>query len=191
MITENHPFYFLEALFEKEDSIFSFSKYVYTPDALFDEREIIKIPSPELTADRISQEISLLNQNQELSINSNVSIKGRSYHIPMIDFALEEGLSNKIIDRMFDYLPKAIVLSMAFYHSGNSYHAYSTTLLSPKEWLEFMGRLLLINPRGGQQIIDSRWIGHRIIGGYSSLRWSNNSSIYKKPPSRVPYPWHR
>ena len=39
MISENHPFRFVQQLFSRDDAHFAFSKYVYTPDSLFDERE--------------------------------------------------------------------------------------------------------------------------------------------------------
>ena len=39
--------------------------------------------------------------------------------------------------------------------------------------------------RDGQEIVDSRWIGHRLIGGYSSLRWTNNTGMYRSEPSKI------
>ncbi len=188
MICEGHPYYFLATLREKKDSTFFFSKYVYTPDSLFDERECFSIEGGEFSAERINQEIGWLRPDQELAIHSKIQIKGRAWHIPMIDFSTEDKISGEDFDRMSLYLPKAIMLNMAVYASGRSYHAYSTTLLSPKEWLDFMGRLLLINPRNKIELIDSRWIGHRLIGGFCSLRWSKNSNQYKGMPTRILFP---
>ena len=188
MISENHPFHFVQSLFQRDDASFSFSKYVYTPDSLFDERELISLCGEELTEDRINREIESLRPDQELAMHSNMRIKGRSFHIPMIDFSTEESFSGEVFDRMSRYLPKKIMLNMAVYASGRSFHAYSTTLLSPKEWFDFIGRLLLVNPCNRPDIVDSRWIGHRLIGGFGSLRWSNNSGQYLGMPSRIAFP---
>lgn len=50
-----------------------------------------------------------------------------------------------------------------------------------------MGHLLLINPRNGAEVVDTRWVGHRLIGGFGSLRWSNNSGQYLGLPTRVAF----
>lgn len=188
MIDEKHPFYFIRELFDRPDATFTFSKYVYTPDSLFDEREFLSFSGNDVTEARINQEISALRPNQELALHSNVRIKGKNFHIPMIDFSLEGIVNREVFDRMSQYLPKALMLNMAVYSSGRSFHAYSTTLLTPKEWLDFMGRLLLITPRNQPDVVDSRWIGHRLIGGFGSLRWSNNSGTYLGTPSRISFP---
>jgi len=74
---------------------------------------------------------------------------------------------------------------MEFFSSGRSFHGYSTYLLGPKDWREFNGRLLLVNNNTIGNVIDSRWIGHRMIAGYSSLRWSKNTEIHSQTPTRV------
>lgn len=188
MITELHPFHFIQQLFLRGEATFSFSKYIYTPDLLFDEREFLSFSGEELTEMRINQEIASLRSDQELALHSNVRIKGKNFHIPMIDFSTEKTVNREMFERMSLYLPKTLMLNMAVYSTGRSFHAYSTTLLTPKGWFDFMGRLLLINPRNQPDIVDSRWIGHRLIGGFGSLRWSNNSGMYLGLPSRISFP---
>lgn len=181
MISKEHPFYFVEKLRDKRSIVFQFSKYVYTPDSLFDEREYIEITSDTFSEKNIIELINSLNRDQELAIHSKVVVNGKTFHIPMIDFAIQDSLSSDIMYRIKQLLPKNIFANMAFYDSGRSLHAYSTTLISPKQWIEFMGRLLLVNKKN-QEIVDSRWVGHRLLGGYSSLRWSNNSGQYLSEP---------
>ncbi|WP_434735547.1 primase 1D-like protein [Candidatus Accumulibacter propinquus] len=188
MISQNHPFHFLSSLFRKEGATCEFSKYVYAPDSLLDEREIISVSSDDLTETWIESTLSSLRPDQELAIHSKVSMAGRNWHIPLIDFSLEKDFSHDVFDRMCRYLPKSVMLNMAVYSSGRSFHAYSTTLLTPKEWYVFMGRLLLINQRDVGDVIDTRWVGHRLIGGYGSLRWSNNSGQYLGLPTKVRFP---
>jgi len=188
VINEKHPFHFLSSLFQKEEATFTFSKYVYTPDSLMDDREFVRVSGDELSTDWVKSTMASLRPDQELALHSWVRVGERNWHIPMIDFSLEKAISQDVFDRMSRYLPKALMLNMAVYSSGRSFHAYSTTLLGPKDWFDFMGRLLLINPRGADAIVDTRWIGHRLIGGFGSLRWSNNSGMYLKTPSRIPFP---
>lgn len=188
MITAEHPYFFLSPLFKKQGVELSFSRYIYTPDSFFDERECFSLTGTNVTEDWVAAELAALRPGQELALHSKIRLGGKNFHIPMIDFSTEEAISAEVFDRMGRYLPKALMLNMAVYASGRSFHAYSTTLLSPKEWYEFMGRLLLINPRAHTEIVDTRWIGHRLIGGFSSLRWSNNSSQYIGIPTRISFP---
>lgn len=187
MISQDHPFDFLKTLFQGE-AIFSFSRYVYTPDSLFDTREKFQIAGKEITKERINAEIASLRQDQELAIHSNVQINGRNYHIPMIDFSTEGDVASGLYDRLGQYLPRKVIMNMALYASGRSFHGYSTTLLGQREWIDFMGRLLLVNPRNQPDIVDSRWVGHRLVGGFGSLRWSNSSGQYCGLPIRVRFP---
>lgn len=188
MISKEHPYHFISPLLEKANSTFQLSKYVYKADSLLDEREYISVRAKEFTEEWTATTIRSLATNQELALHSKILINGRTWHIPMIDFAIEEILTEDAVSRLRLFIPKSVRYDLGVFASGRSFHAYSTTLLSPKEWLGFMGRLLLINPRNGKQIIDSRWIGHRLIGGYCALRWSDNSGLYRGEPRRLNIP---
>lgn len=189
MINEKHPYHFLRTLFTKERSTFYFSKYIYQTDSLFDERTIITATGGELSEYWIEKQFLELQAGQELAMHSVVNVGNRKLHIPMIDFAIDDTLLNsEVFNRLQNFLPKRVFLNLSVFNSGRSLHAYSTELLSPKEWREFMGRLLLINKRGAPDVIDGRWVGHRLIGGFSSLRWSNSSGKYLKIPERVAFP---
>lgn len=188
MIGEGHPYHFLSYLLKRQEAVFHLSRYVYKPDSLLDEREAITVRVDDFTQTWVSNALNSLAADQELAFHSTVVIGGRTWHVPMIDFALDGPLSGEVVDRVRQFVPRSVAMTMAVFSSGRSFHAYSTTLLSPKEWLNFMGRLLLVNPRGGKEVIDSRWIGHRLIGGFCSLRWSNNSGLYRGEPVRIPLP---
>jgi hypothetical protein len=184
MITETHPYFFLESLFSRPDAVFSFSRYVYTPDSVFDEREVFETAGHDITAGWLENQIEALHENQELAIHSRVIMQGRAWHIPMLDFATTR-ISNDELSRLRAFLPAKAFRSAAFFNSGRSFHLYSEALITPKEWLEFLGRALLVNPREEPPIIDSRWIGHRLLAGYCSLRLSNSSNQYRGMPRRV------
>lgn len=188
MIEKDHPYYFLANLFGEKEIIFTFSKYVYKPDSLLDHRELISVSSDDLTVQWVNNQIESLRPEQELALHSNVIINKRTYHIPMIDFSHVKDLSREVIARLNNFVPRNIVSNMELYDSGRSYHAYSLSLISPKDWIEFMGRLLLVNMPNESPIIDARWIGHRLIGGYSSLRWSSNTPHYLSSPKKFQFP---
>lgn len=184
----SHPFQVIKPLFSKEQSIFTFSKYTYTPDTLFDDREIIEIPGKEISDEWVNKTIESLRHDQELALSSIIKVRGRTLHIPMIDLAASEISGHEIFSRMSRYVSRPVLMNMSFYASGRSFHAYSTALLPPKDWISFMGQLLLVNPKNQAEVIDSRWIGHRLIGGYGSLRWSNNSKHYLGEPTAISFP---
>lgn len=184
MIDLEHPFFFLEPLFSQQNAIFHFSRYIYMQDSLVDDREYLEVSGRDLDLSWLEQEIRSLSPDQELAIHSNVTIDSRTWHIPMVDFATKH-MDGKKLDRIRAFLPHRVFAKSAFFHSGRSFHAYSSHLLSPKDWLNFLGRLLLINPPDGNLIVDSRWVGHRLISGFCSLRFSNNSDHYLGMPRKV------
>jgi hypothetical protein len=189
MIAKDHPYFFVRELLDKYgEAVFNLSRYIYQEDSLFDERECLTVRGSELHLSWLDSVISALAPRQELAFHSAVTLKDRSWHVPMIDLAISDTIDERMADRIRRFVPRNVFLSMAFYWSGRSFHAYSIVLLSPKEWREFMGRLLLINPKGQRPLIDTRWIGHRLLGGFSSLRWTNNSGLYLGMPKRVPFP---
>lgn len=188
MIAANHPINFISASFGRSDIELYFSRYSYIKDSLLDEREIFTVHSSMVNEEWLKRELYSLNHNQELAFHSLVVKDGRKLHVPMIDFSIESWDQNYILTRMQRLIDKKIVNNMFVYDSGRSYHAYSSYLLTPTKWLDFMGRILLINPVVGGEIIDSRWVGHRIIGRYSSLRLSCNTDVYKKLPTRIKFP---
>lgn len=185
MINEDHPFHFIKTILDNE-STYSLSKYIYLPDSLSDEREFFHPKGEELTTIYISDLMDSLNSNQELAFHSNIKTKyGKTYHIPMIDFTIKNEITREAFYRLNNFIDKKIFQEMTFFSSGHSFHAYSRKLLTHKEWLSFMGSLLLVNPVNAENsIIDTRWIGHRIMSGYGSLRWSNNSGKYLQLPKR-------
>ncbi|MDI5933625.1 hypothetical protein [Halomonas kalidii] len=188
MISEEHPIYFICDIFRGMDAQLFFSRYNYVRDSLLDDREVFSVGSSMIGREWLNDEINKLQENQELAFHSLFIRKGRKYHVPMVDFSIKEWEKDYVISRMLRLIGKRVVTNMAVYDSGRSFHGYSKSILSPKEWLEFMGRLLLVNPSGEEEIIDSRWVGHRVIGGYSSLRLSNNTHQYVKLPSRIKFP---
>ena len=186
MIDETHPYEFLKSIFELHPSMeVHFSKYVYKPDSLFDERYIFKIGADKVSNTWLKSVVGNLKSDEELALHSNVLLGGRTLHIPMIDFSRKENLDAVAVERLGYFVAKNIIRQMEYFSSGRSFHGYSTCLVRPKEWRQFNGRLLLVNSSDSPDIIDARWVGHRLIAGYSSLRWSCNTKQYTGYPVRI------
>ena len=186
-----HPIQFILEMPSKQDFEFAFSKYRYEPDSLIDERVSFRISGAEVTEAWLESVILGLETGQELALSSTVRHihSKRTLHFPMIDFSIPPSESKTIYDRLVKYLSKEVLMNMYVYNSGRSLHAYSATLLTKPKWIDFMGRLLLVNPQGRCfEVVDTRWVGHRLMGGFASLRWSNSSGLYLSYPQKIKYP---
>ncbi len=182
-----HPLRFLVDVIHDhgEDLKFSFSKYFYRPGSILDQRETFVVDGGDINDEWLSGQLASLEQGWELALNSKViDSRNRTHHLGMIDFAAGIGLS-EVRDQVRRLLGDAMWLKMSCYDSGRSFHGYFNCLLRPGEWHEFLGRILLMNEVDGPQVVDARWVGHRLMGGYCALRWSKNTAWYESYPLRV------
>lgn len=184
IIEANHPYLVVEEIIGGygKDLRFEFGQYIHYKDTIEDYREYIQLDAEETNKERIEELISSLKPDYELALHSRVHFgTGEILHIPMIDF--NGRLSPEDWKRVIGILPPKITKNLIIFETGNSYHGYSTELLHKEDWIEFMGTVLLLNTPNSEPIIDSRWVGHRLLGGFGSLRWSCNTSQYKKTPN--------
>jgi len=187
MINALHPYELIRKLIEQLpfDADLEFSTYKYEPQSILDTRSTFRISAKELSQTAIERLILGLDHDTELAFHSLIRHSKKVYHVPMIDFRVSQEKLKESLDSIEKILPKTIAKEINFYSSGRSCHAYSLALISNKEWIDFMGRLLLISLPQDEQVIDTRWIGHRLMGGFSSLRWSNNSGLYLAMPQKI------
>lgn len=158
---------------------------IYAPElhTITDNRSEYSISGSELKTAWLDDMLSKLAPNEELAFHSLVTLNGKKSHIPMIDFGgRHDEIKNLSVVKEF---LKYWNLELEVYSSGRSYHGYGDRLFTEKEWIKFMGSILLLNIPGKVKIIDTRWVGHRLLGGYSSLRWSNNTRNYKRYPAHM------
>lgn len=185
-IPKDHPYWFISDLVEKEGQIdfLSFSYYQYKPQSIVDERKIFHVKRKcFFDIEFIS---SLMNRNDsmtELAIHSKVVLlDGTERHIPMVDMATA---AKAHLSKVQILLKEKKLGSFEWFSSGRSFHGYGKILLNEVEWIHLMGILLLSNQRGLNPTVDPRWIGHRLLAGYSALRWTRNSHHYVGIPSSV------
>lgn len=198
MISEKHPVYFILKLVNdgviKKGSQLSFSVHKYSFKENIDERIIFKIDCKSISLEWLKNQIADLDEGWELSMNSAIISKNNKvYHLPMIDFnfeilstELEEILEYRIGKKSNLLKYKDNLYSMAIFSSGRSFHGYGKSLLSVDEWVEFTTAILLLNYTYNVDkysiIVDNRWVAHRLLAKYSCLRWSNQTSQFKKYP---------
>jgi len=128
--------------------------------------ETIWLERNEITLERIKEIADRLAEKRALAITSSVKLFNTEeiFHIPMMDFKCEASPEN--LEKIQEFLrkigQKGVVLL-----SGRSYHYYGIELLSERDWLLYLGKCLLFI-----DFVDSRYVGHRLIDGYTSLRIS-------------------
>jgi len=156
------------------------SNYQYVPQSLKDSRITFERAPSLLDDNELMALIDSLKEGSELALHSKVISFGDVLHIPMIDFGYK-GNSPQTSNVLKEFCAHW-EMSFQIFSSGRSFHGYGTRLLKHDEWIQFMASLLLLNLPSGFRLIDERWIGHRLMAGYGSLRWSHNSHFYKKFP---------
>ena len=163
----------------------TFSVYRYVPRDLSDQRRLVTVPVERL-AERYEELSRTLGDGEEIAFHSSVNgAAGETLHIPMIDF---HGASiDEHVPELEALLSEWGIPRMALFSSGRSFHGYGLALFDAKEWVRFMGRLLLLNPPPEDRSpwVDARWIGHRLMSGSGALRWSWSSSDYHAEPALV------
>ncbi|MDP1594591.1 MAG: hypothetical protein Q8L80_10175 [Gallionella sp.] len=177
-----HPILVVQEIIKKygTDIKFEFSHYIYVPQTIDDQRIIFSVSAKDLTRIKLEELCNSTPPGTELALHSKVLLPDQTVmHIPMIDLATR---ATGIIGRVIDVLPLELSASMIWFESGRSFHGYGTVLISQDDWVKFMGRLLLVNLPQLPPVVDPRWIGHRLISGYSALRWTKNTGHYLQKP---------
>lgn len=169
--------------------IFTYSRYEIAPpgfQARAPRSPLLRVSGAEITPDWIAHRLAELGPQEELAWHSWVEGSGLGFHIPMIDFvgrpapsvlcevnrtvAAETGLSGHLV----------------LFETGRSFHGYFPDLLPEHAWPKYLGQLLLFNEDKHRSMIDTRWIGHALVRGFSALRWSHNTNRYEAMPRLVP-----
>lgn len=161
------------------------SIYEHFPQSILDKRYTFNKDINLVNEDFLKEIQSSLTPQEELAVHSRIVINKKVFHIPMIDFCCTRDTLSEFRSTTLSILPKKICNEFLIYNSGNSLHGYGLTLIPSNKWIDYLGRLLLLNLPSRPPIVDSRWVGHRLRAGYASLRWSNNTSAHRSPPKLI------
>jgi hypothetical protein len=155
------------------DATFEGSFYKYRPQSLLDERRVVKFIARDLASTPTASLLQDLEEGEEFALHSRVLAKHKRVHIPMVDFATTDLSAVLLVLRG---LSEPSFREWLVYASGRSYHAYGCRFVDGDAWRRLMGLLLLWNMPESPPVVDARWVGHRLIAGYGSLRWSRNTA---------------
>jgi hypothetical protein len=179
-----HPIYLVAMLRRRYGSEIElgFSRYKYKRRVREDERSRFRVPICQVGALWLKQQLNRLSPDEELALESQVRLGQLIRHIPMVDYY---GKRPEQLRAITESLPELRFCKPLIYATGRSFHAYFPALITYGDWVKFMGSALLCNTPSNPHVVDQRWIGHRLIGGYAALRWSWNTERYKAMPRRI------
>jgi hypothetical protein len=190
-IPPNHPYWYVRHFVENTPTVSTLwlSYYFYVPQSISDTRDIFQVSREEfLSPFFISEVIRSTPTNRELALHSRVATYfDHDLHIPMVDMATG---ARAQLSKLQSVIEQAGFKEFSWFTSGRSFHGYGAELLTHEYWIKLMGALLLSNQIGMPPIVDPRWIGHRLMAGYSALRWTNNTSHYLDTPTYLPTVGH-
>jgi hypothetical protein len=126
------------------------------------------VSAKDILSDGFVPSLLLKDHANVMSISSRVKGCGRTFHLAMMNLHPEVGVGYydvlRIVRAVTEDKPGFIL------RSGRYYHYYGSTLLTPKQWHEFMAQFLMPTI-----IVSPRYIGHCLYRGYAALRITTNS----------------
>jgi hypothetical protein len=185
IVEEGHPIYRLRSqlLLDKPDLVLEFSRYVYLEYGKTLSRETFQMTASNLTDEWFAENLSLLDNQQELAFHSRVIDGDKIYHLPMIDFV--NTTSDHEVNSLMTDVNKMFSTELWLCHSGQSLHGYYFELIENERWLDYLAKLLLCNQseNNRRDIVDQRWVAHSLEHRFSALRWSHNTNRYLSMPT--------
>src|SRR5690606_28866431 len=144
-LTEAHPYWLIRSVVERQAiEVLSMSYYRYSPQTVAESRSTWTVSSAEfMRAAGIECAIKATPDGHELALHSNVRLQnGEERHLVMIDMSTG---ARAHLERLQLFLGKTFFQQLTWFSSGRSFHGYGSELLSEKDWVKFMGLLLLAN----------------------------------------------
>jgi hypothetical protein len=187
LIIEGHPCLVVEEIAARHgaDLIFTYSRYEVAPpglQAIAPRTPVLRVPACDITPDWIAHRFAELGPNEEMAWHSRVECRGVGFHIPMIDFVGRPPHSVLFeLDRMLA-AEMGLTGHLVLFETGRSFHGYFPDLIPEHAWPKYLGQLLLRNEHDGSPTIDTRWVGHALVRGFTALRWSHNTNRYRAMP---------
>jgi hypothetical protein len=167
------------------DLIFTYSRYEVAPpglQAIAPRSPVLRVSASDVTSDWIAHRFAELGPNEEMAWHSWVECGGVGFHIPMVDFA-DRPIRSELcqLDRVLR-VEMGLIGTLVLFDTGRSFHGYFPDLIAERDLPEYLGRLLLLNEHDRLPVVDTRWVGHGLVRGFTALRWSNNTDRYHAMP---------
>jgi hypothetical protein len=187
LIIQGHPSLLVEEIVARHgaDLVFTYSRYEVAPprlQATAPRSEVLRVLACDVTPDWLADRFAELGPNEEMAWHSRVEGRGVGFHIPMIDFIGRPAHSE--LCEVIRMLTAETGLSGHFvcFETGRSFHGYFSDLIPDDAWPKYLGQLLLLSEHDGSPVIDTRWVGHALVRGFTALRWSHNTNRYRAMP---------
>jgi hypothetical protein len=183
-----HPRLLIEQLVARRGAklVFTYSRYqVADPglQATAPRSAVLRVPASEVTSDWLTQRFAELGPNEELAWHSWVEYNGIASHIPMIDFIGQPDPSALCTLSQMLVAEMGLTGQFVFFETGRSFHGYFPDLIPEHTLPKYLGQLLLLDGSDRPPIVDTRWVGHALVRGFTALRWSHNTNRYAAMPS--------
>jgi hypothetical protein len=187
-IVQGHPCLIVEEIAARHgtDVIFSYSRYEVAPpglQAVAPRSEVLRVPACDVTPNWVADRFAELGPSEEMAWHSWVECRGVGFHIPMIDFMGRP--ARPVLCQLGRVLEAEMELrsSLAVFDTGRSFHGYFPDLIPEAAWPKYLGELLILNAHHRPPVVDTRWVGHALVRGFTALRWSNNTDRYRAMPN--------
>jgi hypothetical protein len=191
LIVQEHPCLVVQEIAARHgaDLVFTYSHYRVAPpgqQASAPRSAVLRVAAHDVTPEWLAGRFAELSPHQEMAWHSLVECKGVVFHIPMVDFIGRP--AHSLVFEVSRMLTGEMGLSghLVFFDTGRSFHGYFPDLIPDHAWPKYLGQLLLFNKHHHPPLIDTRWIGHALIRGFTALRWSHNTKRYRAIPRLVP-----
>ncbi|WP_428999587.1 hypothetical protein [Stenotrophomonas maltophilia] len=185
VIPPGHPYWHVRRVLASSGDVdrVTFSFYKYREREISDKRSVRHFSLNEFCDEGfVSTLIRGVPASQEMAFHGTVGCRGRLAVLPMVDMATGKIHKIQKIGHVGGFFESHLMQRINWYDSGRSFHGYGDSLISHEHWHKMMGLLLLLNAPGVEPIVDPRWVGHRLLAGYATLRWTCNSDYYVKMP---------
>lgn len=186
MIPKSHPYWHVRSIVERHGGVVAVpvSYYNYEPQTVADNRTTWLMSTEEfLDPQRVLAALESTPAGQEMAVHSDLRLSsGKRSHLVMVDMSTS---SKAHLEKLRTFLGDNFFQTISWFASGRSFHGYGESMLLESDWVKFMGLLLLANQPRLEHTVDPRWIGHRLVAGYASLRWTKNTHHYLGLPTSL------
>ena len=137
-----------------------------------------------LNSKKINQIIKALPKDANVGVDSKVKTSdNKYYYLPMVDFGCKK--STKYINLIIERFKKEDIKHGWLVETAKSYHYYGDELLTYRQCIQFYGKCLcssIVHTRENiEQLADTRYIGHILRRGSSTLRFTTNGDKTFEP----------
>jgi hypothetical protein len=120
-----------------------------------------------------------LRTGEEVALDSRCKLaqSNRVWHLAMLDWRGQSKFPMRQARKLAALINAPEFLVVA---SGRSYHVYFKKLLTTKEFRVFLTRAILAED--SETGVDYRWVAHRLLDGFATLRLSGHSWRHAHEP---------